>query len=443
MEARDIDRLKAEQLSAIKKTGERISQLEKYKNDYDNLKKQLKTLPEKVTHDVMVPFGKLAFMPGQLIHTNEITVLLGDNWFAEVSAKDAIGITERRVADIDRQIAELNKQKGLLEPRIDFTSQLQDITQNAGGLVEIKEDYDAEKEQAWKEQHRENVRQHRQWTAEGMRQGETEEQEEGEKEVWRRLEELERRELERDELGGCEDNEEGNEEGIRPRKKSVTWEDEESTSSSTGNSSGEDWDMDGYSDSEEQRLGSVIHFSHTTQPVKGCPPDGSSSEDDSKATIKSPADIYQQYLNSLKPKSILKRPVNSDQPQQSKSVAASVTTPVTLLPVTPDMTTTSSVTANVAEAFSGTVVERDMGDNIVSLGHQVTTSGHQAPVVTSAPVVSPPSHTAENPQPMSTFTGEKPQEEPGSDSKQETATHSPPKRVSKFRARRMQQEAKR
>ena len=44
-----------------------------------------------------VPFGKLAFMPGHLIHTNEITVLLGDNWFAEVSAKDAIGISDRRV----------------------------------------------------------------------------------------------------------------------------------------------------------------------------------------------------------------------------------------------------------------------------------------------------------------------------------------------------------
>ena len=44
-----------------------------------------------------VPFGKLAFMPGRLVHTNEITVLLGDNWFAEVSAKDAIGITGQRV----------------------------------------------------------------------------------------------------------------------------------------------------------------------------------------------------------------------------------------------------------------------------------------------------------------------------------------------------------
>ena len=28
-----------------------------------------------------VPFGPLAFMPGKMVHTNEITVLLGDNWF--------------------------------------------------------------------------------------------------------------------------------------------------------------------------------------------------------------------------------------------------------------------------------------------------------------------------------------------------------------------------
>ena len=87
-------------------------------------------------------------------------------------------------------------------------------------------------------------------------------------------------------------------------------------------------------------------------------------------------------------------------------------------------------------------MERDRGDNTVSPGHQVTTSGHQTPMVTSAPVVNPPSHTADNPQPMSTFTEEIPPE-PGSGCKQETATQSPPKRVSKFRAQRMQQEAKR
>ena len=37
-------------------------------------------------------------MPGQLIHTNEIQVLLGDNWFVDRSAKQAAEIIDRRVA---------------------------------------------------------------------------------------------------------------------------------------------------------------------------------------------------------------------------------------------------------------------------------------------------------------------------------------------------------
>lgn len=36
-------------------------------------------------------------MPGQLVHTNEILVLLGDNWFAERSAKQASNIVKRRI----------------------------------------------------------------------------------------------------------------------------------------------------------------------------------------------------------------------------------------------------------------------------------------------------------------------------------------------------------
>ena len=43
-----------------------------------------------------VPIGKHAFIPGQLYHTNEITVLLGDNWFAQVTAKQAQDIVKRR-----------------------------------------------------------------------------------------------------------------------------------------------------------------------------------------------------------------------------------------------------------------------------------------------------------------------------------------------------------
>lgn len=44
-----------------------------------------------------VPFGPLAFMPGKLVHTNEVTALLGDNWFAKCSAKQAQKIVARRM----------------------------------------------------------------------------------------------------------------------------------------------------------------------------------------------------------------------------------------------------------------------------------------------------------------------------------------------------------
>lgn len=76
---------------------EKIKQLMKFKQDYVALKTRLETLPDKVSHDVMVPLNKLAFLPGKVKHTNEILCLLGDNWFVERSAKQAAQIVERRI----------------------------------------------------------------------------------------------------------------------------------------------------------------------------------------------------------------------------------------------------------------------------------------------------------------------------------------------------------
>ena len=33
---------------------------------------KLRTLPDKTSYDIMVPMGKVAFMPGKLVHTNEL-----------------------------------------------------------------------------------------------------------------------------------------------------------------------------------------------------------------------------------------------------------------------------------------------------------------------------------------------------------------------------------
>ena len=35
-------------------------------------------------------------MPGKMYHTNEVMVLLGDNWFAKRTCKQALEIAERR-----------------------------------------------------------------------------------------------------------------------------------------------------------------------------------------------------------------------------------------------------------------------------------------------------------------------------------------------------------
>lgn len=44
-----------------------------------------------------VPIGSVGMFEGQLIHTNEIMVLLGDNWFTQCSAHQAAEIISHRI----------------------------------------------------------------------------------------------------------------------------------------------------------------------------------------------------------------------------------------------------------------------------------------------------------------------------------------------------------
>ena len=78
----------------------------KHKEEYKTLKTKLSTITDKTQYNVMVPFGgKKAFFEGQLVHTNEIMVLLGENWFVERSAKDASDICQRRLDRCDKVIS--------------------------------------------------------------------------------------------------------------------------------------------------------------------------------------------------------------------------------------------------------------------------------------------------------------------------------------------------
>lgn len=80
--------------------------------DYEALQARLSTLPAQLTHDIMVspvlsvcglifcfqkvPFGRFAFAPGKLYHSNEVTLLIGDNWFLKTTVKHALDVVQRR-----------------------------------------------------------------------------------------------------------------------------------------------------------------------------------------------------------------------------------------------------------------------------------------------------------------------------------------------------------
>ena len=88
----------------------------------------------------MVPFGPFAFMPGKLVHTNEVTVLLGENWFAKCSAKQAVGLVEHGKEHVRKTIHDFLKVMKNFESRVEFTEDLQKMSDAAGDIVDIREE---------------------------------------------------------------------------------------------------------------------------------------------------------------------------------------------------------------------------------------------------------------------------------------------------------------
>lgn len=91
-------------------------QLAKFKDEYDEMHQLLDELPQKLKHSVMVcflrddiivyrnllndteqvPFSSIAFFPGEIVHSNEFTVMIGDNYFVKRTGKQTQGIVQRR-----------------------------------------------------------------------------------------------------------------------------------------------------------------------------------------------------------------------------------------------------------------------------------------------------------------------------------------------------------
>ncbi|XP_076470151.1 uncharacterized protein LOC143300401 [Babylonia areolata] len=311
MDAFNLKRLKEEQEKALMQTDSQLEQWYQFRSDYVALRDRLKTLPNKTTHNVMVPFGPLAFMPGQLVHTNEILVLLGDNYFVDRSAIQAADIVTRRLKKLDENIQDLKKQREMLTPRTQITSEMIKMASGAGEQQEIVEEYDEEKEQAWRERHREYLR--RAGEKEMRAKAEREEKEEtatakADADYWDILDQLEQQEKEREEMDMDEEQllaeqqpeqrhtgDTESDEGSSSLDESEKTEDEEEDSADIDEEEEEEEDV-------ECPRRKIITFSHTKQDSPSVSRD--SAGESNTDVINSPADLY-RFIKTT-PRSILK-----------------------------------------------------------------------------------------------------------------------------------------
>ena len=97
MQKQDPSMMKKEFTFNWKMIKSKLDSLENYIEEYEELDSTLSTLPHKLQHKIMVPFGSVAFFEGEIINTNKILVLLGDNYFVNKSVKQARELIERRI----------------------------------------------------------------------------------------------------------------------------------------------------------------------------------------------------------------------------------------------------------------------------------------------------------------------------------------------------------
>jgi len=150
-----LNKLHDEQQRMIQESKEKAKIWAKHKTDYFDLRQKLSTIADKTTHQVMIPFGgKKAFFEGQLVHTNEIMVLLGDNWFVERSAKEAAEICDRRITRCNDMLQKLDQEIQLFQSWQDESNQLMSDSK----LREIREPFNEKDEEEWRKKHREKVK---------------------------------------------------------------------------------------------------------------------------------------------------------------------------------------------------------------------------------------------------------------------------------------------
>jgi prefoldin subunit 5 len=92
---------------------------------YHQLRTSLTEILKKRRHPILAPVaGGLGYFEGELVHTNDVLVLLGDNWWANTSVFHATEVASRRIAFLQREQKVLLEEKKRLQEQEALFSQV-------------------------------------------------------------------------------------------------------------------------------------------------------------------------------------------------------------------------------------------------------------------------------------------------------------------------------
>ncbi|XP_020815675.1 unconventional prefoldin RPB5 interactor-like protein [Drosophila serrata] len=145
---------------ALDKNAFHAERWQNYKSDNENTIRNLDLFSQKLSVDIMVPIGKKALMPGELIHTNELLVSHYEGYFSACSAHKAKEICSHRIKLAEEHLKQLEIEADLWQNKLN--TPLEEGAVPSGDQVEIVEDFNEESHNKWMEEHKERVRQQKQ-----------------------------------------------------------------------------------------------------------------------------------------------------------------------------------------------------------------------------------------------------------------------------------------
>ncbi|XP_013106851.1 unconventional prefoldin RPB5 interactor-like protein [Stomoxys calcitrans] len=167
-----------------------------YLKENEAAKENLLMFQKRLSVEVMVPVGKKALMPGQLIHTNEVLVGHYQGYFSKCSAHKAAEICDLRIRTAKEHLKKLETELELWQNKLEKPYTEGVIP--SGEEREIIEEYNEEQEKLWKEQHKIRLREAKQKEKKQRDREHLEEPEKGvpsteksEEEIFKMLEEAE------------------------------------------------------------------------------------------------------------------------------------------------------------------------------------------------------------------------------------------------------------